>query len=81
LRQFRLGVAPGEVRVRLRITKLGQTLHNFRPRKGLGQKDHVRVIALHFSDTPFPERKRFGVRIVDAEDPHALVDPVDENAL
>ena len=30
---------------------------------------------LHLADQPFPERKRLGVRIVDAEDLHALIDP------
>ena len=30
---------------------------------------------LHLADQPFPECERLGVRIVDAEDTHALIDP------
>src|SRR6266536_3538843 len=30
-------------------------------------------------DRPFPEGKRLGVRVVDAKDAHAVVDPVDEH--
>src|SRR5215471_2218050 len=33
-----------------------------------------------FGNDPLPERKRFGVGIVDAEDPHALLDPENEDA-
>ena len=36
---------------------------------------HVRMPVLHLADHPFPERHRLGVRIVDPEDLHALLDP------
>jgi hypothetical protein len=36
---------------------------------------YVRMGGLHLADEPFPERERLGVRIVDAEDPHAFADP------
>ena len=67
--------APGEIGVGLREAELGQRLHDLRPRERLGQEQHVRVALLHFVDQPFPERKRLGVRIVDAEDAHALLHP------
>ena len=35
---------------------------------------------LHAVDHPFPERERLGVRVVDAEDAHALADPELEDA-
>ena len=37
--------------------------------------------ALHLADRPLPERERLGVRVVDAENAHALVDPEVEDAL
>ena len=67
--------APGEVAVGLREAELGQRLHDLRPREGLGQEDHVGIARLDFVDQPFPERQRLGVRVVDAENPHALLDP------
>ncbi len=70
-----LGVAPGEVGVGLREADLCQPVHHLRPGEGLGQEDHVGMAAADIGDHPFPERQRLGVRIVDAEDAHALVDP------
>ena len=37
-----LGVAPGEVGVRLREAELGQTMHDLRPRERFGEEDHLR---------------------------------------
>ena len=71
-----LGVAPGEVGVRLGEAELGQAVHHLRPRERLGQEDHLGVLARRTSrDQPLPERERLGVRVVDAEDAHALLDP------
>ena len=38
------------------------------------------MLAFERADHPFPERKRFGMRVVDAEDPDAFADPVAEHA-
>ena len=70
-----LGVAPGEVGVGLREADLGQAVHHLRPREGFRQEDHVGMARAHIGDHPFPERQRLGVRIVDAEDAHALARP------
>ena len=61
--------------------KLGQPVHDLGPRECLGQKQHFRMVALDLRDHPLPERKRLGVRIVDAKDRHALADPVVEDGL
>ena len=37
------------------------------------------MLSLHFRDHPLPERKSFGVRIVDAKDLDALLDPEQEH--
>ena len=71
-----LGVAPGEVGVGLREADLGEAIHHGRPREGLGQEDHIGMPAADIGDHPFPEGQRLGVRIVDAEDPHAFAGPV-----
>jgi hypothetical protein len=73
--QLVLAGAPGEIGVGLRVPELRQRPHHLRPSEGLGKKDHVRIDRLHLADHPFPERKRFGVRIVDPEDAHALFHP------
>jgi len=70
-----LGVAPGEVGVGLGKAELGEAVHDLGPRERLGEEDRVRVFALQLGDRPFPERKRLGVRVVDAEDPHAFGRP------
>ena len=43
-----------------------------RPRERLGQEDRLRVVALDVADAPLPEGERLGVRVVDAEDRHAV---------
>ena len=73
--QLLLGVAPGEVGVGLREADLGEPVHHLRPGERLGEEDHVRMARAHLGDHPFPERQRLGVRIVDAEDAHALARP------
>ena len=70
-----LGVAPREVGVGLGEADLRQPVHQLRPGERLGQEDHIRMPAANVGDHPMPERQRLGVRIVDAEDAHALVDP------
>src|SRR6516225_5506957 len=73
--QFLLARAPSEVGVGLAEAKLGERLHDFWSGEGLGQEDDVRIDGLDFSDQPLPERKRLGMRIVDAKDTHPLCDP------
>src|SRR5216683_3170380 len=74
-----LEVPPGEVGVRLVEAGLGQRLHHLGARERLGEEDGVRVAPLHLADHPLPEREGLGVRVVDAEDAHALLDPVEEH--
>ena len=79
--QLRLRVAPREVGVRLREAELGEVAHHLRPGERLGQEDDVGIARLHVGDHPLPEAERLGVRVVDAEDAHALLDPeVDDRA-
>src|SRR4051812_25058273 len=66
---------PGEVRVGLSEAQLGQSLHERRPGKRLGQEDHVRMQPLNLLDQPLPKLKWLGVRIVHPEDTHALGNP------
>src|SRR3712207_9572604 len=56
-------------------SKLCQSSHHLRAGKGFREEDHVRVLLLHLLDRPLPERERLGVRIVNPEDPDALLDP------
>jgi hypothetical protein len=79
--QLLFRVAPGEVGVALREAQLREPVHHLRPGEGFGQEDRVGVLALHFADDPLPEREGLGVRVVHAEDAHALPDPVVEHAL
>ena len=48
---------------------------HLRAGEGLGEKDNLRVLVLDGADQPLPEVDGLGVRIVDAEDTHAVVDP------
>ena len=68
-------VAPGEIGIGLREPGLGQRPHHLRPGERLGQEHRVRAARLDLADHPFPERHRLGVRVVDAENAHPLVDP------
>ncbi len=79
VRQLLLRIAPGEIGVGLREPQFGEQLHRLWPGEGLGEEDHLRVRLVHLADQPLPERERLGVGIVDAEDLHALVDPVEDD--
>ena len=72
---LRLGIAPGEIGVRLRKAELGQPVHRLRPGERLAEEDCVGKARAHFGDQPFPERQWLGVRIVDAEQAHAVSCP------
>ena len=74
-------VAPGEVRVRLREAELRQVLHHLGRVNASDRKITSGYFALDLGDQPLPERERLGVRVVDAEDAHALLDPEQEDAL
>ena len=74
-----LGIAPGEVAVGLLEAGPSQRVHHRRPGEGLGQEDHVRVLAVHRADQPLPEPHGLGVRVVHAEDLHAVADPQPHN--
>ena len=79
LGQLLLGVAPGEVGVRLLEADLGQGVHHRRPGERLGQEDHVGVGAVDLGDHPLPEHHRLGVRVVHPEDPHPVLHPVPQH--
>ncbi len=73
--QLGFGVAPGKIGVGLAEPGFGQGLHHFRPGEGFSQKYRLGTTRLDFTDQPFPERQRLGVRIIDAERAHPLADP------
>ncbi len=73
--QLVLRVAPREVRVRLAEAGLGQPVHHLGSGERLGQEQDVGMIGLDRADQPLPEREWLGVRVVDAQDPNALLDP------
>ena len=81
LRQLLLGIAPGKIGVRVGEAQLGQPVHDLGPRECFGKKYHLRMPLLDLADHPFPEGKGLGVRVVDAEYPDALFDPVVHDAL
>src|SRR4051812_6891630 len=74
-----LEIAPGEIGIRLVEPDLGERLHHLRTGEGFGEEDHVWVASVDLADHPLPEGNRLRVRIVDAEDVHAGVDPVQEH--
>ena len=67
--------APGEVGVGLLEADRAEGLHHRRPGEGLGQEQDVRVGPADLLEQPLPERHRLGVRVVDAEDAHAVGHP------
>src|SRR6266581_7578772 len=73
--QLLLARAPSKICVRLVEAELCERLHHLRPGKGLREKDHVGIDRLDLADQPFPEWKRFGVRVVDPKNTNALRDP------
>ena len=66
---------PGEVGVGLVEPGLGQRAHHRATGERLGQEDHVGVLGADLADHPLPEGQRLGVRVVDAEDLDAAIDP------
>ena len=68
-------VTPRVIRVALLEADLGQRRHHRRLRERLGEPDDIRVRLRHVGDEPLPELDRLRVRIVDAEDLHAVIDP------
>ena len=50
-----------------------------RARERLGEEDDVGVVAPHLGDQPLPERHRLRVRVVDAEDGDAALDPEEDD--
>jgi hypothetical protein len=75
LRELGLGVAPGEVGIRLAEPGLGERRHHRRAREGLREEDDVGVARLDLADQPLPEGDRLGVGVVDPEDADAVPDP------
>ena len=70
---------PGEVGVGLREAELGQLAHHRAARERLREEDHVAVDLVDLLDQPLPEQERLRVRVVDAVDLHAGVDPEQED--
>ena len=81
LLQVGLVVAPGEVGVALREAAFGERVHDVRAGEGFGEEDRVGCSLLDFRDAPLPEGQGLGVRVVDAEDANAAVDPELEDAI
>ena len=79
LRELRLRVLPREVGVRLAEADLRERRHHRRPREGLGEEDRVGKLVAHLADQPLPEGHRLRVRVVDAEGPHAVAAPVEDD--
>ena len=75
LDQFRLRVAPGKIGVGLAKAQLGQAIHDLSSSEGLRQEEHIRISVFHLANDPLPKRKRFGMRVVGAENPHTLLAP------
>ena len=72
--------APREVGVRLREARLREIPHDLRPCERLREKNGVRMGGAKLAERPFPEVKRLRVRIVHAENLHALRDPEFDDA-
>ncbi|CAG7261672.1 hypothetical protein PICSAR26_03906 [Mycobacterium avium subsp. paratuberculosis] len=79
LGQLPLRGAPGEVRIGLGEAQFGQPVLPDRRGEGLGQEQHIGIDALDRGDQPGPEVRRFGVRVVDAKELDAVVDPVPDH--
>jgi hypothetical protein len=74
-------VLPGEVGVGLAEADLRQLAHDRPPRERLGQEDDLGMVAADLRDEPAPERDRLRVRVVDAEDGHAPLDPAAQDVV
>ena len=79
--QFQGAVPPREIGVGLGESRLREIPHHLGPRERFREEDCFRVLAFHFGDAPFPERKRLGMRVIDAEDRHPVARPEEEDAL
>ena len=76
LREVVAVVLPGEVGVALGEADLRELAHHGPAGEGLGQEDDVAVDLVDLADQPLPERDRLRVRVVDPEDLHAELDPL-----
>ena len=72
---FLLGGPPREVRVGLVEANRAEGAHHGGAREGLGQEERARVLRLDVGEQTLPEGDGLRVRVVDAEDRHAVVDP------
>ena len=77
--QFVLRVSPRKIIVGLREAEFREAIHRLGARESLGEKNKPRIFRFQFPDAPFQKRKRFRVRIVHAENIHALFDPKIKN--
>ena len=68
-------VAPGVVRVALLEADAAEVVHHRGLREGLREPDHLGVVLRDVGDQPLPELDGLRVRVVDAEDRDAVVDP------
>src|SRR4029078_7924241 len=66
--------------IRLTEAELRKAVHDLWSRKGFCQEEHFGMFPLDLADNPLPERKRFGMWIVDAKDCHARSSPVQKYA-
>ena len=70
-----LGGPPREVCVGLIEADRAERAHHGGAREGLGQEECARVLRLDVGEEALPEGNGLRVRVVDAEDRHAVVDP------
>lgn len=76
-----LGVAPCEVGIGLGEAAFGERIHDVGASEGFGEEDCFWRVFEDFSNAPLPEGESFGVRIIDAEDAYAAIDPELEDAV
>ena len=70
-----LGGPPREVRVGLIEADCAEGAHHGGARECFGQEERARVLRLDVGEQALPEGDGLRVRVVDAEDRHAVVDP------
>ena len=79
LLEFPFLFAPGEVGVAHVEAFLREAVHHLGTGERLGEEHKFRTDFLDFADEPFPERERFRVRVVDAENFDSLVCPEEDD--
>ena len=61
-------------------TSFCKGVHYRRPGERFGEKDHLWMVLVHFSNQSLPEIHRLGVGIIDSEDLHTQPNPLIQNS-